>query len=119
MTFTGREIAVIAPKGPKRGKAKIYVDGVYIKTISLRATSSPAGVVFTRAFGSGTHTIKCVVGTDVLVRLDAPSSLSPAGPCVRPAPDASGRPRRGLPQVAMVTVLTSRAGSSAGDRQLR
>jgi hypothetical protein len=76
LTFTGREIAVIAPKGPKRGTAKIYIDGVYIKTINLRATSSLSRqVVFTRAFpSSGTHTITVrVVGTGTYptVRLDA------------------------------------------------
>ena len=76
LTFTGREIAVIAPKGPRRGKARIYVDGVYIKTIGLRATSyAGRQVVFTRAFPtSGRHTITVrVVGTGTyrLVRLDA------------------------------------------------
>ena len=33
--FTGRAVALIAPKGPTRGSAKLYVDGVYVSTISL------------------------------------------------------------------------------------
>jgi hypothetical protein len=64
--FTGRGVAVIAPTYTNRGKANIYIDGVYRSTIDL-ATSSPyhRRVVWAHDFGaSGTHTIELrVLGT--------------------------------------------------------
>ena len=33
--FSGRRIAVYGPLGPTRGKAKVYIDGTYVKTINL------------------------------------------------------------------------------------
>ncbi len=33
--ITGRSIALIGPKGPTRGSARILVDGVYVRTVSL------------------------------------------------------------------------------------
>ena len=61
--FTGRAVAVIAPKGTSRGSARLYVDGVYSSTISLYRTSlAPRIVVAARAWSaSGVHTIKLVV----------------------------------------------------------
>ena len=61
--FTGRAVAVIAPKGTSRGSARLYVDGVYSSTISLYRTSlAPRVVVAARAWStSGVHTIKLVV----------------------------------------------------------
>ncbi len=54
MTFTGHSIAIVASRGPHRGKARIYVDGVYIKTITTRsATSASRRVVFTYTFAAG------------------------------------------------------------------
>jgi hypothetical protein len=75
-TFTGHAIAVVGPRSLAHGRAKVYVDGIYITTINMRTTASTSRVVaFTHAFpGGGTHRIKLVVvGLDParLFRLDA------------------------------------------------
>jgi hypothetical protein len=59
MTFTGHSIAVVAPKNSRLGWAKVYIDGRYIKTISLwSATGKSRQVAFTYSFPKGgTHTI--------------------------------------------------------------
>jgi hypothetical protein len=65
-TFTGLAIALVAPRGPTEGSARIAVDGVVVKTVSLYARSTLARqVVFVRAFGSsGRHRLTItVVGT--------------------------------------------------------
>ncbi len=61
-TFSGSGIAWVAYKGPNRGKASVYVDGVFIQTVDLySATYSNKVVVFTRTWSiNGTHTIKIV-----------------------------------------------------------
>ena len=61
--FTGRAFAVIAPKGPTRGSAKLYVDGVYVSTVSLhRSSFVPRIVVAARLWStSGAHTVRLVV----------------------------------------------------------
>ena len=64
--FIGRQVAWNAPKGPTRGKARIYIDGLYVKTVNLHARSFDArNRIYTKAFAqTGSHalTIK-VVGT--------------------------------------------------------
>lgn len=65
-TFTGRQVAWVAPRGTRSGQARIYVDGVYATTVDLyRSTSEPRRIVFSRAWTtSGTHTLEVrVVGT--------------------------------------------------------
>lgn len=65
-TFTGRSVAWIGPKGPTRGQAKVWVDGKYVKTIDLYASSFRAvATVFTRSWSSvAKHTLRVeVVGT--------------------------------------------------------
>jgi subtilisin family serine protease len=61
--FTGRGFALIAPKGPTRGSARLYVDGVYISTVSLnRSSTSPRVVVAGRSWStSAAHSVKLVV----------------------------------------------------------
>ena len=61
--FTGRAFALIAPKGPTRGSAKLYVDGVYVSTVSLhRSSTVPRIVVAGRSWSaSGAHTVRLVV----------------------------------------------------------
>ena len=61
--FTGRAFAVVAPVGPTRGRAKLYVDGAYVSTINLyRSSSAPRIVVAARSWSvSGSHTVKLVV----------------------------------------------------------
>jgi hypothetical protein len=76
LTFTGHQVAVVGPKSPKRGKAKVYIDGVYVTTINMKASSSLyRQIVFTRAFpAGGTHRITLQpTGTTSypLFRLDA------------------------------------------------
>jgi len=72
-TFTGSSIAWIAYKGPTRGSAQVYVDGVLKATVSLYATSTsskPQVYAFNWAT-SGSHTIKIVVvGTAGHPRVD-------------------------------------------------
>jgi hypothetical protein len=62
-TFTGRAIALVAPKSPKRGKASIYVDGTLAGVVDLyRSRPLYRVLVFTRSWAtSGRHTIKVVV----------------------------------------------------------
>ena len=74
--FTGRAVAIVAPTSPTRGKASVYVDGVYRGTIDLRSsTTRSRRVVYAISYGvSGTHTIMWrVLGTSgrPLVSLDA------------------------------------------------
>ncbi len=61
--FTGRAFALIAPKGPTRGSLKLYVDGVYVGTVSLfRSRSVSRIVVAARSWStSGAHTVRAVV----------------------------------------------------------
>ena len=71
--FTGRAVAVIAPKGATRGSARVYVDNVYAGAISLyRSSTLNRVVVFGRSWtSSGTHTVKLVlVGTAGRPRVD-------------------------------------------------
>jgi hypothetical protein len=38
-TFTGRQVAWIASRGPNRGRAKVFVDGALAATVDLHAGS--------------------------------------------------------------------------------
>ena len=76
LTFTGHSIAIVGPKSAHLGKAKVWVDGVYITTISMKASSSVSRqVAFARYFAAGgEHRISLQMvgtGTYPLVRLDA------------------------------------------------
>jgi hypothetical protein len=42
LTFTGRSIAWLAPVGPDRGKAEVYVNGTRVATIDLHSSTSGA-----------------------------------------------------------------------------
>ena len=64
--FVGSQVAWNAPKGPTRGKAKVYIDGLYVKTVNLYAPRFDArSRIYTKAFAqSGAHAITIkVVGT--------------------------------------------------------
>ncbi|HEX3264338.1 MAG TPA: fibronectin type III domain-containing protein, partial [Candidatus Limnocylindrales bacterium] len=72
-TFSGRGIALVTTKGPARGRMKIYIDGVYVRTIDLYRSSAAYRVLaFSQMFASsGTHTIKVVsVGVSGRPRVD-------------------------------------------------
>jgi hypothetical protein len=66
ITFTGSGIAWIGPVGPTRGKAKVYLDGTYVKTVDLRRGEfrARANVFETGWKTSGQHRLTIeVVGT--------------------------------------------------------
>lgn len=62
LTFTGRAIAWVAPKGTNGDTAAVYVDGTFVKLVHLTAAYyQPSKVVFSMAWkNAGTHTIKIV-----------------------------------------------------------
>ena len=62
LTFSGRQVAWVGPRGHGRGKVKVYVDGVYVTTVNQWASDfSSRRVLFSRTFVSGgTHTLKLV-----------------------------------------------------------
>ena len=61
--FTGQRIRVYGPLGPTRGKAKVYIDGSYAKTINLyRGGFDARAKVFDAGWkSSGKHSIRIVV----------------------------------------------------------
>jgi hypothetical protein len=66
LRFTGRGIAIVALTNSTRGRASVYIDGVYRATIDLRSSTSVARkIVYARNWTtSGTHTIELrVAGT--------------------------------------------------------
>jgi hypothetical protein len=66
LTFDGRSVAWVTPRGTKFGKAKVLIDGVVVATVDLRATSTQSRrIVFARSWASsGRHTIRIkVLGT--------------------------------------------------------
>ena len=101
-SFTGRAVALIAPKGSSRGSAKVYVDGSYVGTTSAYRSSSQSKIVlFARNWGtSGSHKVKLVLtGTSGHPRFDIDAFALPAVAGVscpgtsswRRAPAAAGR----------------------------
>ncbi|MFL5674349.1 MAG: phosphodiester glycosidase family protein [Chloroflexota bacterium] len=65
-TFTGSQIAWIAPRGPTRGSARVSVDGKAVATVSLHTTTNQTRrAVFTYSWsGTGRHRITIrVLGT--------------------------------------------------------
>jgi subtilisin family serine protease len=72
-SFTGRAVALIAPKGASRGSAKVYVDGTYVGTTSeYRSSSQSKIVLFARNWGSSaSHKVKFILtGTSGHPRFD-------------------------------------------------
>ncbi|MCJ7709829.1 MAG: hypothetical protein MUQ32_03265 [Chloroflexi bacterium] len=72
-TFTGRAVAWVAQVGPGRGAARVYVDGVYRKTVDLHRSSNVARRIVYRIswLAAGKHTISVrVVGTSGHPRVD-------------------------------------------------
>jgi hypothetical protein len=73
LTFTGRSVELVSRKGPARGKAQIYINGVLKATIDLYASSYlNQRVVWTGSWSSSaTRTITVrVVGTPGRPRID-------------------------------------------------
>jgi len=72
-SFTGRAVAFLSYKSTTRGSVKIYVDGVYKKTVSLYSTTvRTRQLVFSYAWSAyGSHKLKLVVvGTSGHPRVD-------------------------------------------------
>jgi hypothetical protein len=72
-TFTGRAIAIVAAVGTQFGSFKVYIDGVYVTTVSEYASSLAwRRIVYAQRWSaSGTHTIKLVnLATSGHPRLD-------------------------------------------------
>jgi hypothetical protein len=63
LTFTGRNVAWVAPQSTLGGRAHVYVDGAYVQTVDLyRASTLARNIVFSRSFGAvGTHTLTVYV----------------------------------------------------------
>jgi GH25 family lysozyme M1 (1,4-beta-N-acetylmuramidase) len=77
--FTGAAVALVAYRGPNRGSARVYVDGVLKKTINLYAsTYSAKQVVYAFNWGAtGAHSIKIVgLGTAGHPRVDVDAFLN-------------------------------------------
>jgi lysozyme len=71
--FYGSGVAWVAARGPSRGAAYVYVDGVYVGTVNLWAsTNRSRTIMFARNWvSSGTHTLRIVVaGTRYHARVD-------------------------------------------------
>ena len=71
-SFTGRSIALVSTNATTRGKVKIYVNGVFQKTVDLRGSTKYGAVVWQRSWSSTvTKTVKVVVvGTSGRPRVD-------------------------------------------------
>jgi len=72
-TFTGTGVALVMPKGPTRGQARVYLDGTLAGTISLyRSTGASRQIVFSKTWPTaGSHSITVqVVGTRGRPRVD-------------------------------------------------
>jgi len=86
--FTGTQIAWIAPYGPTRGSARVYVDGRVAATVSLyRRTTSPRRIAWSRSWSStGTHTVVIrVLGTGGRPKVDV-DGFAVLGPAALPVP---------------------------------
>jgi GH25 family lysozyme M1 (1,4-beta-N-acetylmuramidase) len=71
--FYGSGVAWVAARGPSRGVAYVYLDGVYVKSVNLWASSNHSrSIMFTRNWATaGTHTLRIVVaGTRYHARVD-------------------------------------------------
>jgi len=58
--FTGLDVSWVAPKGPDRGKAEVWVDGAKVRTVDLYASAAqPRKAVYTQSWGvPGSHTLE-------------------------------------------------------------
>ena len=63
LTFTGREVIWVAARGPDRGTARIYINGVLERSIDVGSqTATKADIVFRKAWAtSATRSIRIVV----------------------------------------------------------
>jgi hypothetical protein len=77
-TFTGRGIALVGPKGPARGRAEVWLDGILVATISESSKASGSRwLLYARAVDPAVpHTIEVrVLGTAGPPRFDVDAFL--------------------------------------------
>lgn len=104
-SFTGTKVVWYGPVGPTRGHAKVFLDGVYQRTIDLRATTFRARkLIFGRSWATaGAHTLVIeVAGTPghrvaidefaIAVGTVAPSAAPNAPPSEAPSEAPSTAP---------------------------
>lgn len=78
-SFTGKDVAWAGSKGPDRGRAEVYVDGAYLKTVELHAqTASTRQVLYARSWPvPGAHTLEIkVLGTAGRPRVDVDAFIT-------------------------------------------
>jgi hypothetical protein len=65
LRFTGTEVALVAARGPGRGRVRISIDGRNVTTVNLRSsTTTFRGVVYRKRLSPGPHTLEVrVIGT--------------------------------------------------------
>lgn len=63
ITFTGSRIAWYGPVGPTRGKARVSIDGVAVKTVNLKRSSfDPTTILYSASWKTaGRHTLEIEV----------------------------------------------------------
>jgi hypothetical protein len=62
VTFRGTGIDWFTARGPDQGRAKIYVDGLLVRTVDNYAASPAFGVARSiSGFADGVHTLRIVV----------------------------------------------------------
>ncbi len=71
-TTSARSLSFVTTKGPSRGRAKVYVDGVLQATVDLKASSTTYRfVAFSKTWSSvGSHTIRIVAVASPSMRVD-------------------------------------------------
>src|SRR6185369_3977914 len=92
--FTGTKVSWIGPVGPTRGRANVYLDGTYIRSVNLYSrTFTAQKLVFGMSWSSQkAHTLKVVVAGTAghpMVAIDAfkvTTLVSVASPSPSPAP---------------------------------
>jgi hypothetical protein len=96
-SFTGTKVSWIGPIGPTRGRANVYIDGTYIRSVNLYSSTFVAQkLVFGMSWTTQkAHTLKIVVAGTAghpMVAIDAfkvTSLVSVASPA--PAPTSPGK----------------------------
>ncbi len=105
MEFKGSGVALVAHKGPDRGRVKVSIDGKKVATVSLYATSTvePAVVWSSGKMRNKTHTVKFErtgtkdsVSSDSRVTIDAIEVL---GKIVSPGSHPGVRVQNGDPRI--------------------
>ncbi len=65
LTLRGRQVALVAPRGPGLGIAEIRLDGVAVATVDLYAPAAdPRRIVWQASLAGGDHTLAVVVTGD-------------------------------------------------------